>query len=291
MVSKDQVNRLQRFRFIKATAKFRGRAVENHAHSDWYIYCQGGKGPASQKSPHPNKSLRCVRAHLRLCFSWCCSRSRKCSFLFFLGRRSLPPFGEPLPLFIFRYIRSPSHLCYEINQQGGGDGDPSFQPRQKQHHEPQQNRGAGSGAGAASTAPAGPFSRELRLRTSVGSGSGGDDTALLAQRRGAGAGAGAGGGGGGGRVAAARTVNAVGRPPLPHGGNGTIIANKNFHHREGKMGTTDHGRTTFSPGLGLEGEWDGGGDGDDAGGGGDDVSLAGLSLASGNSMQYSVDSG
>lgn len=115
----------------------------------------------------------------------------------------------------------------------------------------------------------------------VGSGSGGADSALLVQRPG--------GGGGGGVGAAARAAKVAGRPPLPHGGNS--IVDNNLHSREGNVGIADPGGTTSSPGLGLEGEWEGAGGGDDAGGGADDVSLAGLSLASGNSMQYSVDSG
>lgn len=65
------------------------------------------------------------------------------------------------------------------------------------------------------------------------------------------------------------------------------------------MATTKHGEMTVlhrtgreNDRLGPEGaQEDGNGGGDDGVGGVDDVSLAGLSLASGDSMQYSVDSG
>lgn len=91
-------------------------------------------------------------------------------------------------------------------------------------------------------------------------------------------------------------MKAAGRPPLPHAGggrNGPIANSSKYLPRGGREPATVYpGGAVGSHELGPGGDWDGGGGGgDDAGGGGDDASLAGLSLASGDSMQYSVDSG
>lgn len=129
-------------------------------------------------------------------------------------------------------------------------------PTPQSHQAPQAN--ASSAAGSSP--------QKARLNPSADSSGGGDAVALLAE-------------GGRGRDAPS-VVHAAGRPPLPHGGGGngpTVYSNKHLH-RGGEP----------APACG---DWAGGGGGDDAGGGGDDASLAGLSLASGDSMQYSVDSG
>eukprot|EP00752_Nemacystus_decipiens_P012745 g11286.t1 len=111
----------------------------------------------------------------------------------------------------------------------------------------------------------GSFPYEGLLCPSVDGSGGGDAVALLAQPRRGREGPGA--------------MNMVGRP---HGGGceGLIVDNKKYVHQGG-----------IEPELRADKDREGGSGGDDAGAGGDDVSLAGLSLASGDSMQYSVDSG
>ena len=78
-----------------------------------------------------------------------------------------------------------------------------------------------------------------------------------------------------------------GRPP-PHGGDSSSVSGL----QKGLGTISEHTLAGVDDGLtgqGVGSGGDGGGDGDPEEG--DDVSLAGLTLASVDSMQYSIDSG
>ncbi|CAM9351872.1 unnamed protein product [Ectocarpus fasciculatus] len=139
----------------------------------------------------------------------------------------------------------------------GGEEDPIFQSCQKQ-----LNRTAAAGA-------TGNSSQETRLSASPEEAG---VTALLAQRQ---------------ERGSVTKSQSSGRPTLPS--EDPSFA-KHHHHPPGGLGANNLAGTVVSMTL-RGGRHPMGGDEEQQDGGGDDKSLAGLSVASGDSMQYSVDSG
>ncbi|CAM9437419.1 unnamed protein product [Ectocarpus sp. 6 AP-2014] len=143
----------------------------------------------------------------------------------------------------------------------GGEEDPIFQSCQKQL--------ANSQSRTAATGAAGNSSRGARLSSPADEGG---NISLLAQRQ---------------ERGSVTKSHSSGRSTLPHE---EPSFTKHHHHPPGDLGANDLAGTVVSM------TWGGGrnlmgGEEEHQDGGGDDKSLAGLSVASGDSMQYSVDSG
>ncbi|CAN0506603.1 unnamed protein product, partial [Ectocarpus sp. 8 AP-2014] len=143
----------------------------------------------------------------------------------------------------------------------GGEEDPIFHSCQKQLVN-SQSRTAATGA-------AGNPSQGARLR---GPADEGGDTSLLAQRQ---------------ERGSVTKSHSSGWSTLPREEQS---CSKHHHHPPGDLGANDLAGTVVSMTWGA-GRNPMGGEEEHQDGGGDDKSLAGLSVASGDSMQYSVDSG
>ncbi|CAM9770387.1 unnamed protein product, partial [Ectocarpus sp. 12 AP-2014] len=158
-------------------------------------------------------------------------------------------------------LRAAKRALGQASARVGGEEDPIFQSCQK-HLWNSQSRTAATGA-------AGNSSQGARLSAPADEGG---DTSLLAQRQ---------------ERGSVTKSHLSGRSTLPR--EEPSFA-KRHHHPPGDLGANDLAGTVVSTTWGA-GRNPMGGDEEQQDGGGDDKSLAGLSVASGDSMQYSVDSG